>query len=131
MPVEVVQQQSLSHGYNMTAEKYDSQMKSHEVSGENDDNARGEYLALDAYSVLYESISVLQQLTPAAIDMRARKWVAKSPSDSLESQSRQEGTTVSATTESPPNYVGRRRPSVRDQKVPLGARPLEGSPTKK
>ncbi|MCJ1386307.1 hypothetical protein MMC17_009433 [Xylographa soralifera] len=74
--------------------------------------------------------SRIPQLTEIVIEGRGRKRLQKSPSFKSLSSRRPEEPPSTAISEPRSNIASRRRQSLRDSRVPLGARPLQRSPSK-
>lgn len=116
----------------MTSEKYDFQTRVLEPYGMEESSSGGMQLTKesDLPGFLHDSNRVLP-LTAIVLEGRVRKKLQKSPQAGSGPQRRAEVTAADTAAEPSLHLGSRRRPSVRDQKVPLGARPLESSPSKK
>lgn len=129
MPAKVVQKQSTINGSNMTAEKSDLQPRVLEPSGVDESTSGGTQLTKesDLPGFLHDPTKV-RQLTEIVPEGRVRKKLQKSP----QGPQRRLGVAETNTAVEPSShFASRRRSSVRAQRVPLGARPLESSLSKK
>jgi len=132
MPAKVAQKQSTVNGSKMTTEKHHFQTRVLEPPGIEELSSGGMQLTKesDLPGFLHNSNRVFQ-LTENVTEGRVRNKLQKSPQGSSGAQRRPEVTAANTAAEPSSHFASRRRPSVRDQKVPLGARPLESSPSKK
>ena len=111
-------------------ETYDSQYGASELSVKDEPNTGGGLGDLQCSLGLLHSDRVVSRLTASASEGRARKRLQKSPSYSLASSRRIGEASSSTVPVHPSHFTNRRRQSIRDQKGPLGARPLQRSPSK-
>ena len=132
MPAKVVQKQSTINRSNMTAEKYDLQPRVLEPFGIDESSSGGTQLIKELVQPGFlRYLNRVVQLTETLPEGRVRKKLQKSPQGGSGPQRRPEVAVAITVAEPSSHFASRRRPSVRDQKAPLGARPLESSPSKK
>ncbi|MCJ1390574.1 hypothetical protein MMC18_003434 [Xylographa bjoerkii] len=93
-------------------------------------NNNGNNLAAEIYKPQYRAPEALVQDEPSSGEGRARKRLQKSPSFKSLSSRRPEELPSDNIPEPRSTIASRRRQSLRDPKVPLGARPLQRSPSK-
>ena len=126
MPAKVVRQHGTANANNLTAEMLNQQYRAPETIVQDEHSSGGTSQNIRVLARLV----IIPQLTETITEGRARKRLQKSPSLKSLSSRQPEEPPSNNIPESRSNIASRRRQSLRDPKVPLGARPLQRSPSK-